>query len=87
LFIPQVIYEHREPWWNDIDRGKLLIRPPVLSDYPTKSSCSKAGENGEGNYKFGLTKNFCKYFEGTLKSYYMGPTALDSLRRKAGCGF
>jgi hypothetical protein len=22
LFIPQVIYEHREPWWNDIDRVK-----------------------------------------------------------------
>jgi hypothetical protein len=21
LFIPQVIYEHGEPWWNDIDRG------------------------------------------------------------------
>jgi hypothetical protein len=20
LFIPQVIYEHEEPWWNDIDR-------------------------------------------------------------------
>jgi hypothetical protein len=22
LFIHQVIYEHGEPWWNDIDRGK-----------------------------------------------------------------
>jgi hypothetical protein len=22
LFIPQVIYEHGEPWWNDIDKGK-----------------------------------------------------------------
>jgi hypothetical protein len=21
LFIPQVIYEYEEPWWNDIDRG------------------------------------------------------------------
>jgi hypothetical protein len=21
LFILQVIYEHGEPWWNDIDRG------------------------------------------------------------------
>jgi hypothetical protein len=31
LFIPQVIYEHGEPWWNDIDRKKLLIRPSELS--------------------------------------------------------
>jgi hypothetical protein len=29
FFIPHVIHEHGEPWWNDIDRGKLLIRPPV----------------------------------------------------------
>jgi hypothetical protein len=21
LFIPLVIYEHGDPWWNDIDRG------------------------------------------------------------------
>jgi hypothetical protein len=31
LFIPQVIYEHGEPWWNAIDRGNLLIRPTDLS--------------------------------------------------------
>jgi hypothetical protein len=30
LFIPQVIYEHRETWWNDIDMGKL-IRSTELS--------------------------------------------------------
>jgi hypothetical protein len=34
LFIPQVIYKHGEPWWNNIDRGKLLIRPPEISDNP-----------------------------------------------------
>jgi hypothetical protein len=22
LFIPQVIYEHGEPWWNDTDKGQ-----------------------------------------------------------------
>jgi hypothetical protein len=22
LFIPQMIYEYGEPWWNDIDRRK-----------------------------------------------------------------
>jgi hypothetical protein len=26
LLISQVIYEHGETWWNDIDRIKLLIR-------------------------------------------------------------
>jgi hypothetical protein len=37
LFIPQEIYEHGEPWWNDIDRGKLLICPPELSGNPSIS--------------------------------------------------
>jgi hypothetical protein len=23
LFVPQMIYEYGERWWNDIDRGKL----------------------------------------------------------------
>jgi hypothetical protein len=35
LFIPQVIYEHWEPWRNDIHRVELLIRPPELSEHPT----------------------------------------------------
>jgi hypothetical protein len=26
-----MIYEHGEPWWNDVDRRKLLIRPPEFS--------------------------------------------------------
>jgi hypothetical protein len=34
--ILQVIYEHVEPWCNDIDRVKLPIRPPELSGNPTK---------------------------------------------------
>jgi hypothetical protein len=25
LFIPQMIYEYGEPWWNDIVRGKLKL--------------------------------------------------------------
>jgi hypothetical protein len=36
LFIPQVIYEHGETWWNDIDRGKLL-RLPEISGNPMSS--------------------------------------------------
>jgi hypothetical protein len=36
LLITQVINEHREPYWNDdVDREKLLIRPPELSVSPT----------------------------------------------------
>jgi hypothetical protein len=34
---PQVIYEHGERWWNDIDREQLLIRPPELSGKPSSS--------------------------------------------------
>jgi hypothetical protein len=28
-------HEHGKPWWN-IDRGRLLIRPPQLSNNPTR---------------------------------------------------
>jgi hypothetical protein len=38
LFISQLIYEHGEPWWIDIDRGKLLIRPAELSANPNSSN-------------------------------------------------
>jgi hypothetical protein len=34
---PQVICEHREQWWNDTDRGKLLTHPQELSGIPTSS--------------------------------------------------
>jgi hypothetical protein len=37
LFIPEVVYEHGDAWWNGIDRGQLLIRPSELSSYPTTS--------------------------------------------------
>jgi hypothetical protein len=32
-----VIYDQGEPWWNNIDREKLLIRPLELSGNPTSS--------------------------------------------------
>jgi hypothetical protein len=38
FFIPQMIYEHGEPWWNDTGRGKLLIRPPELSVRTTSTA-------------------------------------------------
>jgi hypothetical protein len=35
LFILQVLYEHGEPWWNDIDRGNIC--PRELSGNPAGS--------------------------------------------------
>jgi hypothetical protein len=32
--IQQIIYEHGQPRWNDIDRRKLLIRPLKLCGKP-----------------------------------------------------
>jgi hypothetical protein len=37
LFIPQVIYEHGEPWWIDIDRENITTDPPELSGNSTSS--------------------------------------------------
>jgi hypothetical protein len=55
LFIPQETYKHGEPWCNDIDWGKLLIRPPELTGNPTSSHfIAKEKELGEGNDEYGL---------------------------------
>jgi hypothetical protein len=65
MFIRQVIYEHGEPWWNDIDRDKLLIvYQSCLAIVPAESSSSKAGGTGECNYEFGFKNYLCLYFEG-----------------------
>jgi hypothetical protein len=73
-------YEHEELWWNDIGRGKFLIRPPELCGNPTSSHLvSNEEELGEGNYEFGLTKYFCLEvtYLHAVKSY-PGQTALFS---------
>jgi hypothetical protein len=36
LFIPHVVYEHGEQWWNDIGRGKFMISPQELNGNPTR---------------------------------------------------
>jgi hypothetical protein len=55
LFIPQVIYEHGEPWWNDIDRGKLFIHPSELYGNPTSSHLvANKEELDKGNDEFHL---------------------------------
>jgi hypothetical protein len=50
FFIPQVINEHGEPWWNnDVDRGELLIRLPQLSrNLPPELSGSKREKQTKG---------------------------------------
>jgi hypothetical protein len=63
LSIAHVIYEHREPWWNDIDRVKLLIRPPELSGNPT-SNHLVANQEERAKETFGLTKHLYSYFKG-----------------------
>jgi hypothetical protein len=49
---PKVIglYNYGEPWWNNVDRVKLLIRPPErsLAILPAKLSNSKSKDLGEG---------------------------------------
>jgi hypothetical protein len=75
-----LIHEPGEPWWNDIDRGKLLIHPLELSGNPTISHLVENQEKlGEGNYEFGLQSNFVHTssdFLYAVKSYNMGPTGL-----------
>jgi hypothetical protein len=49
LLVASVAYhEHREPWCNDVDRGKLPIRPPEcsLAILPAESSSGKLGGFG-----------------------------------------
>jgi hypothetical protein len=44
-----VIYEHREPWWNDVDIDKFLTHLPELSGNPiSRDIWYKEGEMGEG---------------------------------------
>jgi hypothetical protein len=57
-------YEHEEPWWNDVNRGKLLICPKQLSGNPTSRVIrGQAGGMGKGNDEFDLAKYFCSYLQ------------------------
>jgi hypothetical protein len=44
LFIPQIIYAHGEPWWNDTDKGNLskshlsTTTPNELTQVRTRAS-------------------------------------------------
>jgi hypothetical protein len=43
LFIPRMIYEHGDPWQNDIDRVNWFIHQISLAFLPVESSSSKSG--------------------------------------------
>jgi hypothetical protein len=44
-FIPQVTYEHREPWWNS-----WFVHQSFLVTLPPESYRNKPGGTVEGNY-------------------------------------
>jgi hypothetical protein len=70
-----VKYEYGEPWWNDIDRLILLIRPPELSRHSLSSHLvANQEELGEGNDKFGLRNIFV---QNSIKSSW----AISRVRR------
>jgi hypothetical protein len=81
-----VIYEHGDPWWNDMNKGKLLIRPPELSGNPT-SRVNNQEQPGEVNDEFGHRSMFVhisKLFLRAVKSYDIGQaTLLPSEGRRA----
>jgi hypothetical protein len=91
LFIPDVICEHGEPRWNDIDRKKL-IHLPELSGNPTSRAINYQIRRNSANEVMKLIFEVYLFilwniFLHAVKSGGIGPTALLSLRRKVFCGF
>jgi hypothetical protein len=88
FFIPQV-YEYGELWWNNIDRLKLLIRPPEL--------CQSYQHLGAGRMKGRkewwiwtcevLSFLYLQVIFTCGKILWQCPPALFLLRRKACCVF
>jgi hypothetical protein len=91
LLIPQVKYEHGEPWWNEASWRTLLICPTELSDNPTSSHLiAKQEELAKKMIHFALQSiSFIlqSILQHAEKSYYMEPMAFLPLRRKAFCTF
>jgi hypothetical protein len=79
LFIPQVIYEHGEPWWNDIERGRLLILQPELYGIIAAESCTKKSW-GTWRRKLWIWRSeyLCSYFEVILRNILHGASIVTS---------
>jgi hypothetical protein len=73
-FIPKEMHEHGEPWWNDDDRGKLLIVHQFLSSNPNSSHLVTEGMRiwSFKVFLFILASDFLH----AIKSYDMWPVAL-----------
>jgi hypothetical protein len=79
IYITRVIYEHREQWWNDAERGKIQIRPLELSGNPTSSHMAACRRNGRRNDEFDLAKEFCSYLQVMKFWCGSGTNATNSL--------
>jgi hypothetical protein len=70
MFIPQVIYEHVEPWWNDIDREKIPHSSTrALWQSYQQSNLVAIRKNGRREFKFCLVKYFWFIFASVF--FYM----------------
>jgi hypothetical protein len=88
---PPGVYKYGEPWWNDINREKLLILPPDLSDNPTSSHLvAKQGDLANEMMNFALRSIsflLLRVLEHATKFYDMRPKALLPLQQKVYCRF
>jgi hypothetical protein len=88
LFIPKVIHEHGEPWWNDDDNKGT-------HDSCTRNLWQSYQQSSGSKQKEWEKVKPCKVFLFILasdilhaiKAYNMGPPALLLLQRKVCCGF
>jgi hypothetical protein len=70
LFIPHMMYEHGEPWWNDdASRGKLLTH--LWQSYKQRH-LGASRRNGWKKWGFSLASisiHTCKWYLHAIKSY------------------
>jgi hypothetical protein len=82
LFIPHMIYELENAWWNDVDRGKL-IRPPDLWQSYQQSHLVASISNGQAKGIMNLTLrsifiHTCKWFLTCHKILWRGADGFTS---------
>jgi hypothetical protein len=91
LFIPKNIYEYGDPWWNGIDKGKLLIRLPDLSgNHASSHLVAEQDELAKEVLNLALRSIFVHTSKGRLtccKILRLEADSFTSLRRKAAADF
>jgi hypothetical protein len=86
LFMPQVIYEHGEPWWNDIERKTNFSTRDICQSYQ-QSHLVPSRRNTQIWLCKVLLCTLASDFLHAAKSYDMGPPALLPVRRKVCSDF